>query len=198
LDAVEILLASNNPDKKTEFTAILFPHRILLPSEIGLEFDFEETGTSYFENAHGKGLHLYKQVQRTVLADDSGLSVPALQGAPGIYSSRYGSLSGSGKLDPAERNEFLLEKMKNISNREAFFVCCLVFLISDYQFIAVQETLEGEIGKNQVGSGGFGYDPVFVLPSRGKTLAELTPAEKHEISHRGKAGHRLLAFLETT
>ncbi len=194
---MELLLASNNTNKKREYEEILFPHTVLLPSDIGIEFSFEENGTTYFENAFGKGMTLFRQVRGPVIADDSGLSVAALNGAPGLYSSRYGAPEKGTKLSAPARNRFLLEKMDRLDDRKAFFVCCLVLILEEYRFFSIQETLEGEVCRVPAGSGGFGYDPVFFLPDRGKTVAQLPAAEKHSISHRGKAGKRMAAFIQT-
>jgi XTP/dITP diphosphohydrolase len=194
---MELLLASNNTNKKREYEEILTPHTVLLPSDIGIEFSFEENGTTYFENAFGKGITLFRQVRKPVIADDSGLSVAALAGAPGLYSSRYGAPEKGKKLSAPERNRFLLEKMDRLDDRKAFFVCCLVLILEEYRFFSIQETLEGEVCREPAGSGGFGYDPVFFLPDRGKTVAQLPAAEKHSISHRGKAGKRMAAFIQT-
>lgn len=195
---MELLLASNNPHKKREYKEILSPHTVLLPSDLGIEFFFEENGSTYFENAFGKGITLFRQVRRPVIADDSGLSVAALEGAPGLYSSRYGAPEKGKKLAASERNRYLLEKMAHTTDRTAFFVCCLVLILEEYRFFSIQETLEGEICREPAGTGGFGYDPVFFLPTRGETVAQLEAAEKHSISHRGKAGKRMAALIQTS
>jgi XTP/dITP diphosphohydrolase len=199
---MELFLATNNPHKKKEFDAILFPHTLLLPRDAGIDFSFEETGKTYFENAYGKAFHLFRQlknqgVKLPVLADDSGLSVNALDGAPGIYSSRYGADPAEQEKLPAdERNRYLLRKLENIRDRRAFFVCSLVVVVSDHRFYSVQETLEGEITEAPRGSGGFGYDPVFYLPRYGKTVAELPETTKNALSHRGTAGKVMLKTIE--
>lgn len=199
---MNIVLATNNPHKKEEFDEILSPHTVLLPNDLGLKFSFDETGTNYFENAYGKAHTLFKLIRGTgrvipVLGDDSGLSVEALDGAPGLYSSRYGADPGSGEKLPAEkRNKFLLDKLTGKTERSAFFVCSLVLILSEYRFYAVQETLEGEIAEEPSGSGGFGYDPVFYIPEMGKTAAELSPEKKHTLSHRGKAGKVMMKTIE--
>ncbi len=191
----ELVLASNNGHKRREF-ARLFPHtRIILPREAGLELDFPEDGGSFFENAMGKALALYSRARRPVMADDSGLCVDALDGAPGLYSNRFGAPQGGAPLDAPRRNALLLERMKGVRSRAAHFVCCLVLVLGRDRFIAAQETVEGEIGEAPRGANGFGYDPVFVLPGRGQTLAEIADAEKDEVSHRGRAARRVLAAL---
>jgi XTP/dITP diphosphohydrolase len=124
-----------------------------------------------------------------VLADDSGLSLPALGGAPGIYSARYGSdLNAAGEeLSAEERNSYLLSQIAGRKDRSAFYVCCMVLIIETYRFFTVQETWHGEITDRPAGRGGFGYDPVFYLPEYGMTAAELSEDEKNRLSHRGKA-----------
>lgn len=188
---MEFVLATNNVHKREEFDAILSPHTLVLPRDIGGEFYFEEKGETYFANAYGKAYHLFSRIQRPVIADDSGLSVAALDGAPGIYSSRFGSGGEEEKLPADERNRYLLEKMAGIKDRRAFFVCSLVLILSEYRFYAVQETLEGHIASAPVGTGGFGYDPIFYLPDLQKTVAQLPAHVKHSLSHRGKAGNIL-------
>jgi len=193
---MEIVLASANPHKRREIGEILTGFRILLPADLGVQYDYEEVGTTYIENALGKAQTLYRQVHMPVLADDSGISVPALGGAPGVYSARYGSEVLGRELDDVGRNELLLENMKDTTDRSAFYVCCMVLILEEYRMFICQETLHGEIAFAPVGGGGFGYDPIFLLPDRGKTVAQITADEKHRISHRGKAGRRIQEILE--
>ena len=188
---MRLLLASNNPHKRQEFQNILYPHTILLPRDEGIEFDFDETGATYLENALGKARTLFELVRRPVIADDSGLSVPALGGAPGIYSARYGDAEMGRNLSFAEKIEFLLSNLGDVEDRRGFFVCALVLYIGDYRFSAAQETLEGSVASEPRGTGGFGYDPIFLLPGGGKTVAELEEDEKNRLSHRGKASAAL-------
>ena len=192
---MEIVLATGNMHKKREISEILNDHTILLPKDLGIDFYYEETGTTYLENAMGKAAELYRQVQRPVIADDSGISVPALGGAPGVYSARFGADEGYTDLDDVGRYELLLEKMAGRPDRSAFYVCCMVLILEDYRFFVCQETLHGELTDAPVGTGGFGYDPIFRLPERDQTVAQISAAEKHEISHRGKAGRRVEEIL---
>ncbi|MCL2705433.1 MAG: RdgB/HAM1 family non-canonical purine NTP pyrophosphatase [Spirochaetaceae bacterium] len=192
---MDILFASTNFNKAKELKKLLPNHNILLPKEMGIEFDHEEIALTFYENALGKAKELFDIVKIPVLAEDSGLCIPALGGEPGIYSARYGS-DGINKLEDKERNLYLLDKMKNISERKAFFVCSMVLFIDHYRFYICQETLEGEITYEPKGESGFGYDPVFFIPKLGKTAAELLPDEKNEISHRGKAGRAIAAIIE--
>jgi XTP/dITP diphosphohydrolase len=185
--------ATNNPHKLREFRRLFPDFRILSPEQIDWAFSFEETGTTYLENALGKALHLYHLVETPVLADDSGLEVVGLGGEPGIYSSRYGSADG--KLSDFERNAYLLNRAASLSDRACFFVCCMIAVLGEKRFFVVQETFHGVLAAEPSGSGGFGYDPVVYLPERRKTVAELRDEEKDAISHRGKAARRLAALL---
>jgi XTP/dITP diphosphohydrolase len=194
---MKLLLATNNLHKKKEIQEILEPHTVLLPEDEGISFEFEETGRTYLENAYGKADSLFRKCGCPVIADDSGLSVPALGGEPGIYSSRYGSREAGRLLKQAERNRYLLEKMDGITDRRAFFVCCMVLVLEDFRFFTAQETVHGQIIHEPKGEGGFGYDPLFYLAEYGKTVAELPDTVKNEISHRGRAGLRIKAILDT-
>jgi XTP/dITP diphosphohydrolase len=208
-----IWFATGNTHKKSELAAILADHRILIPSDAGLDFDPEETGATFLENALIKARSLRRLAASTglpdkgmagpVIADDSGLCVDALGGRPGIYSARYGSdgggsFTGGKKLDAAERNALLLRELGDAPDRKARFVCAMVLLFSEDRFFAVQETLEGEIIKHAGdarGEGGFGYDPILWLPELGRTVAELSGEEKNRLSHRGKAARAVAHFL---
>lgn len=192
---MDIFLASGNEHKRVELEQILKPHRLLLPKDEGLEFDCEETGETYLDNALLKARALYEMVKRPVVSDDSGLSVAALGGAPGVFSARYGMKEKGVMLSSEERNKFLLKNMADIDERKAFFVCSMVLLMDPYRIYTVQETLEGEISRFPAGAGGFGYDPVFHLPSRGCSLAEVSAEDKNSISHRAKAGKGIGAIL---
>ena len=193
---MEIILASGNRHKLFELKEILKDHTLLLPEDIGIDFDFEETSNSYLENSYGKAYALFNQVNRPVLADDSGLSVAALNGAPGIYSARYGSRDGV-MLEATERNLYLLDQLKGLSDLSAEFICCMTLILEKNRFFVVQESFKGKITKDSTGVNGFGYDPVFFLPEYGKTVAELPEEEKNRISHRGKAGYRIAKLLES-
>ena len=181
-----IAFASGNIHKKGEIDQIIPEHTILLPVEIGIDFEYEETGLTFYDNAKGKADHLFGLTGKPSLADDSGLCVAALNGEPGIMSARYGSEKQEHNLSRIERNEFLLSKMKGIADRKAFFVCCMVLVFEEHRFVVVQEILEGEITLTALGSEGFGYDPLFFLPELGKTVAQLSTKEKNKISHPGR------------
>jgi len=188
--------ATNNPHKLRELSRLFPGYRLSSPADIGCLFSFKETGKTYLENALGKALHLYHLVKTPVLADDSGLEVTGLGGRPGIYSSRYGSTDGKTKLSDAQRNAYLLSQAASLSDRSCFFVCCMVLVLDEKRFMAAQETFHGVLAGEPSGSGGFGYDPVVYLPEIGKTVAELSDAEKDSLSHRGKAARRVLGLLE--
>jgi XTP/dITP diphosphohydrolase len=200
---MKIWFASNNVHKKTELEAVL-KTSLKIPAEAGIDFDPEETGSTFYENALLKARQLKKllaqkneQAPAAVLADDSGLCVDALDGRPGIFSARYGETGGR-KLSSPLRNTLLLEELGANPKRSARFVCAMVLLLDDERFFIVQETLEGEIVKSADllrGEGGFGYDPLFLILGLGRTLAELSPEEKNSLSHRGKAGKQIAVIL---
>ena len=196
-----IWFATNNVHKKTELEAILGTS-LKIPSDEGLDFDPEETGTAFCENALLKARELKKILKDDglVIADDSGLCVDALDGRPGIFSARYGE-NGGRKLSYYDKNILLLEELEDKTKRSARFVCAMVLLFENDRFFIVQETLEGEIVKGREslrGEGGFGYDPVFLVPALGRTLAELSAEEKNSLSHRGKAGKHIAKILKNS
>lgn len=192
---MEIVLATGNMHKKKELEQILSGHRILIPSDLGVDFDCDETGQTFMENALLKAETLYDLVKRPVLADDSGLCVQALDGAPGIYSARYGS-EGGVNLSDSDRNRLLLNNIQGTEDRTAFFVCAMVLITAPYRVYSVQEAFNGSIAEAPYGGGGFGYDPVFIDALSGKTASELTEEEKNRVSHRGKAGKVMKTLME--
>ncbi|MFP3043938.1 RdgB/HAM1 family non-canonical purine NTP pyrophosphatase [Treponema primitia] len=203
-----IWFATGNSHKRAELSGILPGHIIKIPADKGIPFDPDETGATFGENALIKARELRRLVlasgcgsQDPVIADDSGLCVDALDGRPGIYSARYGSIEGGKKLSDRDRNALLLQELQSRSElgdnprRQARFVCAMVLLFSEDRFYLVQETLEGELVREERGTGGFGYDPILYLPQLGRTVAELTAEEKNQISHRGKAGKAIAKLL---
>lgn len=166
-----------------------------MPREAGIDFEYPENGKDFLENALGKARALFSMIRTPVIADDSGLCVPAIGGEPGIYSSRYGA-SGSRNLEAAERNAYLLSRMKGVGDRRAYFVCCLVLVMEEARFFIAQETVHGSIAEAPRGEKGFGYDPLFLIPGTGKTIAELPDADKDSLSHRGRAARRIVSMLE--
>ncbi len=183
---MKVILASKNPHKLTELSVILSQHgfEIALESEYGLDIDVDETGTTFEENSLLKAEAVMKASGLPVLADDSGLMVDALDGAPGVYSARYGHKSSDG-----ERTEFLLENMKDVPDgkRTAKFVCVITCLWPDGRKIVARGECPGVITHEVHGENGFGYDPVFYLPELGMTYAELPSEQKNAISHRARA-----------
>lgn len=192
---MKLLVATNNQHKVEELRPVFKGWELRTPSEEGIrDFDPHESGASFFENALIKAQALWERCRMPVLADDSGLCVEALDGRPGIHSARYGALHG-GLLSASEKNQLLLEELRGVENRRCTFVCCLVVMTGKDRFVAVQETLEGEIGLAPVGEQGFGYDPIVYLPEQGKTVAQLSQEEKNRISHRGKAAWKMARIL---
>lgn len=196
---VELFLASSNTGKAEEFRALAKANDGETPVEITLlrEFDslpaFEEDAPTFAENAAGKALHYSKLADNFVFADDSGLVVPALGGAPGIHSARY---AGPGASN-AERIAKLLGELRSKSGgeRAAYFVCAIALARAGRALAIVTDRVDGEILESPRGSGGFGYDPVFYFPALKKTFAELQPEEKNSCSHRGKAFRKLLTAI---
>lgn len=191
---MDLYVASGNRHKKQEIAEILPDFNIILPEEKNLSFNPEENGSSFFENAFIKAKSLYEITNQPALADDSGICVDALDGEPGIFSARFGSENGE-KLTDADRNNYLLRKMKGIKNRTCRFVCCIVLYGGENRFISVQETLEGILLEKARGKNGFGYDPLVFLPGKGKSVAELSGEEKNLLSHRGKAVRALASII---
>lgn len=185
-----ILLASNNGKKIAELSAILasFGIEIKAQRDYGIE-DVPETGLTFVENALIKARHAARQSGLPAIADDSGLCVPALGGAPGIYSARY---SGEGD---AGNNRKLLAALENVQDRRAYYVCLIAYLrhADDPLPIIAQGLWHGTIALEARGDGGFGYDPLFVPAGDSRTAAEYSAAEKNSISHRARA---LAAFTE--
>lgn len=183
---MKVILASKNQHKLTELSAILsqLGFEIALESEYGLDIDVEETGTTFEENSYLKAEAVMKASGLPVLADDSGLMVDALDGAPGVYSARYGH-----KASDKERTAYLLENMKEVpeERRGAKFVCVITCLFPDGRKIVARGECPGVIARAPHGENGFGYDPVFYLPELGMTYAELPSEQKNAISHRARA-----------
>ena len=197
---MELILASRNKKKIKEVEAILATHfpgvRILSLDDVGYVGDIEENGTTYEENSLIKartaveaGNHRY-----AAIADDSGLSVDALDGAPGVYSARY----AGGHGDDAANNALLLKNLAHLpeAERTARFVCCIALVYPDGREMTVRGETEGLIINEARGNGGFGYDPYFYYKPFGKTFSELSAEEKNAISHRGKAIAKLAEILK--
>ncbi len=192
---MKIYLASGNDHKKQELQEILTNYEIILPKEDGIDFDPVEDGESFFENAMIKAKALYEIVKAPVIADDSGLCIDHLNGAPGIYSARYGSENMEHVSSDISIKKVLSE-LDGVENRKAHFACCMVFMRDENRFFSVQEICEGRITEKVYGNGGFGYDPIFFVEKFGKTFAELTSDEKNSISHRGLAMEKMVKLLQ--
>ncbi len=184
----EIVLASNNTGKVKEINALLASHELtVIPQQDFSVEDAIENGLSFIENAIIKARHAARKTSLPSIADDSGLEVSALNGQPGIYSARY---AGAGASDETNLQK-LINEIKNVSEtkRHARFVCVMVYVrhANDPVPIISQGFWEGEIIDEPRGENGFGYDPIFFLPDRGCTSAELESSVKNKLSHRGQA-----------
>ena len=217
--SMKIYLATGNKNKKREMQQLLPEHEILIPSDEGIAFDPEETGTTFYENSLIKAKALFDIVHQPVIADDSGICVDALEGAPGIYSSRYagpdfmqGKPDGT-KISQEEQNVFLISQLNDAvkkgslpkaaylnGKRSCHYTCAMVLYLGADRLFVCQETFEGTLIEDiskKAGDGGFGYDPIVFLPQFNKTVAELSAEEKNKISHRGKATQSLKKIIES-
>lgn len=196
---MKVVLASGNQGKVKELTELLHAQKIevLAQSEFGIDSP-EETGLTFIENALIKARYAAEKTGLPAMADDSGLSIPGLKGAPGIYSARY---AGEGATDQ-DNIDLVLNNMTGLegNEREAVFNCVLVYLrhAQDPTPIVCHGQWKGTITQEQLGQGGFGYDPIFWVPEKQCTAAELSKTEKNAISHRGQALALLLAQLNDT
>ncbi len=184
----KIIFATGNAGKMREIREILadFGAEILSMKEAGISTDAEENGASYEENALIKARAVAEKAgEAVVLADDSGLEIDALGGEPGIYSARY---LGEDTSYPV-KNANLIERLAGVpeEKRTARFVCAIAAVLPDGREFVIKAAVEGRIGYEEKGEGGFGYDPIFYVPEFGRTTAELSEEEKNQISHRGKA-----------
>lgn len=182
---MKVVLASHNQKKMVEMKAILSQMgvEVLSQAEVGMDLEPEETGTTFEENARIKAQAVMQATGLPAIADDSGLMVDALGGDPGVYSARYG---GPG-LDDTGRWQLLLKNMAGESNRACKFVSVICCAFPDGGEVMARGECPGILAQGPSGDGGFGYDPIFYLPQLGKTMAQLTSAEKNQISHRARA-----------
>lgn len=214
---MKIYFASGNLHKKQEMQALFPEFQLVIPSEEGISFDPEETGTSFLENSLIKAQDLWNKVHQPVLADDSGICVDILKGIPGIYSARYGGKDfPQGRQDGTkpsqdEQNQFLIQQTDEIikelvaqgkalpeNPRSCRYVCAMVLYLGPQRFYSAQETMEGSLIQSldlSRGTGGFGYDPIVILAGTDKTIAQLSSQEKNALSHRGKAARGLHQIL---
>lgn len=190
---MKMVLASKNAHKLVEMKDILsqLGVEVVLESDVGV--DVEETGTTFEENAYLKAHAVMEASGLPAIADDSGLCVDALNGAPGVYSARY----GGPELDDVGRYKLLLENLRGQLDRRGKFVSCICCCFPNGDRVEARGECPGTIAYAPKGTGGFGYDPVFFLPGLKKTFAELTPEEKNAISHRGNALKKFKTELES-
>lgn len=188
----KFVLATHNPGKLREMREILseLGVEVMSPEEAGIEVNVEEIGTTFAENAMLKAKVICSKTGLPAIGDDSGLCADALNGGPGVYSARY----GGEHLTDAQRNQLLLESVKGQGTRNAHFICSIACAFPNGDTLTAEGRCDGIINYIPMGTGGFGYDPVFNYTPMCKTFAQMTPEEKSEVSHRGKA---LRAFAET-
>ena len=196
---MKVVLASKNKHKLEEISQItkLFDIELILQSELGVDIDVEETGTTFEENSLLKARAVMEATGLPALADDSGIAVDALNGEPGVYSARYGF---DESLDDWGRLLLLLKNTEHVPDgqRQAKFVCVISFVTPDGAVIQARGEIHGELTRQARGEGGFGYDPIFYYPPLGKTTAEMTPEEKNAVSHRGNALKVFCEILKET
>ena len=185
---MKVVLASKNPHKLVEISKITeqFDMELVLQSELGVDIDVEENGTTFEENSYLKARAVMEATGLPALADDSGIAVDALNGEPGIYSARYGF---DESLDDWGRLQLLLKNTANVPDgqRQAQFVCVITLVTPDGKVIQARGEVHGELLRAPAGNGGFGYDPIFYYPPFGKSLAEVSAEEKNQVSHRANA-----------
>ncbi|MEB8209705.1 XTP/dITP diphosphatase [Staphylococcus succinus] len=183
----DIVIATNNKGKINDFKVIFPEYNVIGISEIIEGFDVEETGETFEDNAKLKSEAAAKALNKRVIADDSGLEVFALNGEPGVYSARY---AGIDKDDEANIDR-VLKNLGDTANRNAQFVCVISMSAPGEETVQFKGTVQGEITLSKIGDNGFGYDPIFYIAEKNKTMAQLTVEEKSELSHRGKAIEQL-------
>ena len=185
---MKVVLASKNPHKLVEISKITekFGFDLVLQSELGVDIDVEETGTTFEENSFLKAEAVMKATGLPALADDSGIAVDALNGEPGIYSARYGF---DESLDDWGRLQLLLKNTEQVPDgqRQAQFVCVITMVTPEGKTIQARGEIHGELLREPRGENGFGYDPIFYYPPAGMSTAEMAPEEKNKVSHRGNA-----------
>ena len=191
---MKLALATNNQHKIQEMRAILGDsfEELLSLKELGIDVDVEETGSTLEENALLKAREITRLSGMPSLADDTGLMVDALSGAPGVYSARY---AGEAHDDKANR-ELLLKNLSTATDRSAHFSTVIAVCYPDGKYLLAEGRVEGKIGFEERGNGGFGYDSLFISDELGKTFAEATAEEKNSVSHRGRALRAMLAKLQ--
>ena len=185
---MKVVLASKNKHKLVEISQITekFGFDLVLQSELGVDIDVEETGTTFEENSFQKADAVMKATGLPALADDSGICVDALNGEPGVYSARYGF---DESLDDWGRLELLLKNTEHVPDgqRQAKFVAVITMVTPEGQVIQARGEIHGELLRAPVGENGFGYDPIFYYPPMGVSTAEMSPEDKNQVSHRANA-----------
>ena len=185
---MKVVLASKNKHKLVEISQITekFGFDLVLQSELGVDIDVEETGTTFEENSFQKAEAVMKATGLPALADDSGICVDALNGEPGVYSARYGF---DESLDDWGRLELLLKNTEHVPDgqRQAKFVAVITMVTPEGQVIQARGEIHGELLRAPVGKNGFGYDPIFYYPPMGVSTAEMSPEDKNQVSHRANA-----------
>lgn len=196
MEKTKMLFATGNAHKMIEIREILGTesYEILSMKEAGLHLDIAEDGDSFEANALIKARAVQRATGHAAMADDSGLEVDYLNGAPGIYSARFLGEDTSYTV----KNQYLIDRLASAKpeERTARFVCAIALVTADGAEYVVRETVEGEIAHRPAGENGFGYDPIFYLPQYQKTTAELSPEEKNALSHRGKALRKMRQIIE--
>ena len=191
---MKVIVATGNAGKMREFKRILEPLGFAVTSmkEEGISLPIEETGATFAENARIKALAVHTHTGEAVVADDSGISVDALDGRPGVYSARYGGED----LPHPEKIKLLLSELRDVppERRGAHYTCAICFVLPDGRTLDFEAVCEGHVGYETRGANGFGYDPIFYIGER--SFAEYTDAEKDAISHRGKALRQMAATVE--
>ena len=191
---MDIIIASNNQGKIREFKKILEPigYNVISQKEAGINIELEETGRTFRENSELKARAIYELTHKRVLADDSGIEVDYLNGAPGIYSARYMGLGSD-----EERTNYVLKQLEGIeeSKRNARFVCCICYIDENGNEQFAEGYWKGKLATEIKGENGFGYDPIFIPEGEKRTSAEMLPEEKNLKSHRAQALQRLLEII---
>lgn len=191
-----IILATNNKSKVKEISEMMSGSDITFESlaDAGINVEVEETGTTFEENALLKAREICKLSGKPTISDDSGLEIDALDGAPGIYSSRF-----MGEDTPYDiKNNALIEKLENVADpdRTARFRCCMALVLPDGREFVTEGAMEGIIAREPKGINGFGYDPILFIPEYNRTSAELSSEEKNNISHRGEALRKMIEVIK--
>ena len=191
-----LLLATTNEHKIAEFRTIFqdLPFTLLSLRDVGIDMEVEETGTTFAENAILKAQAYAQAAQMLALADDSGIEIDALGGAPGVYSARFAGREASYE----ERFRIIFERLQDLpeAQRTARFRCAIALAEPSGYIRVVEGTIEGVVAERARGTHGFGYDPIFLVPEYGQTTAEMEPEEKNRISHRGRAAEAARRLLE--